>query len=300
MNGLSLLKKLAQDENAQVLENEPMSRHTTFRIGGPAELFIVPPSAAALAKIAACCRENGIRLTPLGKGSNLLVADEGLTGAVVKLGAALSDISVEAETLTAGAGTPLADVCRAALAHGLTGLEFAYGIPGSVGGAVFMNAGAYGGEMKDVVGSAVHLDGAGQGEAVGAALDFGYRHSCYSAGGKVIVSARFALSRGDPAAIRARMEELYARRKAKQPLEYPSAGSVFKRPPGYYAGTLIDQCGLKGRRCGGACVSEKHAGFIINDQNATCADVLRLIDVVRSEVFRQTGVTLESEIRVLR
>lgn len=300
MAGLSLLQKLAQDENAQVLENEPMSRHTTFQIGGPAELFITPDSLAALEKIAGFCKENGIRLTPLGNGSNLLVSDAGLPGAVVKIGEAFAGITVEGDILTAGAGASLSAVCRAALEHGLTGLEFAYGIPGSVGGAVFMNAGAYGGEMKDVVRCATHLGDGGIQTVCGAALDFGYRHSCYSAGGKVIVSAQFGLRPGDPTAIRARMEELYARRKAKQPLEYPSAGSVFKRPAGYFAGTLIEQCGLKGARRGGACVSGKHAGFIVNDGNATCADVLQLIEYIQNEVFRRTGVTLESEIRVLQ
>lgn len=297
MTALERLRDIAVSRGIETFENEPMSGHTTFRIGGPADLFLVPGSLEALGVVCAVCSREGIPLTPLGCGSNLLVSDKGIRGAVVGL-LALRGICVEGETLRCAAGEKLSAACIAARDAGLTGLEFAYGIPGTVGGAVYMNAGAYGGEIKDVAVSARHLEGGERGEYAAAELRFGYRKSVYSGSARVIVETTFQLRRGETAAVGAAMEELMGRRKARQPLDWPSAGSVFKRPPGGFAGTLIDRCGLKGARVGGAMVSEKHAGFIVNAGGATCADVLSLIETVRGRVFEKTGVMLEQEIRL--
>ena len=291
----------AAEVNAQVLKDEPMSRHTTFRIGGPAERFIVPRDAQALRQTVRFCRAQGVPLLPLGNGSNLLVPDEGIRGAVVHLDEALGGIRLEDDgvTVVCGAGVRLEKVCLFARDHALTGLEFAYGIPGSAGGAAYMNAGAYGGEVRDVLAFVRHLDEKGEpGAFSGGDPAFGYRRSPYTGGKYVITEVAFRLAPGDREQIAARMEELMGRRRAKQPLEMPSAGSVFKRPEGYYAGTLIDQCGLKGLRFGGAMVSVKHAGFIVNAGGATCRDVLELIARIKEEVYRQAGVKLESEVRV--
>lgn len=276
-----------------------MCRHTTFKIGGPADCFIVPHDRKAVETLLAYCKQYGIPHLALGNGSNLLVSDSGIRSVVISL-KKLDSITVEEDgSVSCGAGATLADVCRAARDHSLTGLEFAYGIPGTVGGAVYMNAGAYGGEMKDVVVGTSHVENGVAGSLSGGELFFGYRQSPYTGTARVITGVRIALSAGDPVSISARMEELMARRKSRQPLEYPSAGSVFKRPPGLFAGTLIEQCGLKGTRCGGAMVSEKHANFIINTGGATCADVLALIDKVREEVRRQAGVELECEVKMI-
>ena len=237
----------------------------------------------------------------LGKGSNLLVSDKGIRGAVLHLGGDFKKVEVlpDGRTLRAGAGAPLASVCALARERSLTGLEFAWGIPGSVGGGAYMDAGAYGGEMRDVVSRVLHLgpDGA-PGEARGEELCFGYRKSRYTGGEDIITAVEFTLQPGDPAAIAGKMEELMARRKDKQPYDMPSAGSVFKRPQNGFAAALIEQCGLKGRRVGGAQVSEKHAGFIVNTGGATCQDVLELIAVIRKTVEEQTGTCLECEVRV--
>lgn len=296
MSSVNSLKSLALSIGAEVLENEPMSMHTTFKIGGPADLFLTPKNMEQLRQLCAFCIREKIPVFPLGNGSNLLVSDKGIRGAVLYTGG-IRGISGEGENLYCGAGEKLRDVCEYARDRGLAGLEFAYGIPGSVGGAVFMNAGAYGGEMKDVVAAASHIDGAGTGRFEAAELDFGYRHSAYSGTNKVITQVTFSLHQGDKSEIDAKMRDLMQRRESKQPLEYPSAGSVFKRPEGNYAGTLIDRCGLKGTKVGGAMVSEKHAGFIINAGGATCKDVLDLVAKVQEEVKRQTGILLEREIR---
>lgn len=281
-----------------VLENEPMRLHTTFQIGGPARFFVRPHGMEGLAACAALCADRSIPLLPLGNGSNLLIADRGFDGVVLSL-EYLNGIRREENSVVCGAGAKLKDVCEFACAQELAGLEFAYGIPGTAGGAVFMNAGAYGGEMRDVVARSWFLRGNTSGCFEKDAHDFAYRHSVYSGGGRVITQAAFALAPGRPADIRSQMEELMQRRRDKQPLDYPSAGSVFKRPPGHFAGTLIDQCGLKGARVGGAAVSEKHAGFIVNLGGATCADVQALIQKIQADVLQKTGVQLESEIRVI-
>ena len=282
-------------------ENEPLAAHCTFKIGGPAQLFVQPQTEQQLCSVAALCKEQAVRYYLLGNGSNILFADEGFAGVVIDISALGSDIAVEGNTLTAGAGVRLAVLCRAALEHGLSGLEFAYGIPGTVGGAVYMNAGAYGGEMKDVLTVVRYLTAEGEiVQASAAELDLSYRHSIFEENGGCILSAQFALQPGNAADIRAKMDELMAKRADKQPLDKPSAGSTFKRPAGAFAAALIDQCGLRGFRHGGAAVSDKHCGFVVNLGGATCADVLALCDEVRAIVKEKTGYDLEKEIRVVK
>ena len=282
------------------LEREPMSRHTTFQIGGPADRLVTVETVSQLKGLLAVLREEGMPFLLLGKGSNLLVSDRGIRGAVLLLSGELKRVELLSGGLVrAGAGASLASVCAFARDRGLTGLEFAWGIPGSVGGAAYMNAGAYGGEMKDVVERVCHLTPQGEeGSARGEELQFSYRRSRYTGGREIITSVEYRLSPGDPAQIAAQMEDLMARRKGKQPYDMPSAGSVFKRPEGYYAAALIEECGLKGRQVGGAQVSPKHAGFIVNTGGATCADVLELIRQIQREVYERKGVRLEPEIRV--
>lgn len=291
------LKSLALSLGADVSENEPMSKHTTFKIGGPADIFITPHDENSMLSICAYCKNKGIPLFIIGNGSNLLVSDKGLRGAVIKC-TNFGSISVDGETITAPAGANLGAVCEAARENSLSGLEFAYGIPGSVGGAVYMNAGAYGGEMKDVVVETRHIDGDKISGFSADELDFGYRKSAYTGKNLIITRAKFALHRGNKEQINEKMRDLLSRRRSKQPLELPSAGSVFKRPVGHYAGTLIEGCGLKGAAVGGAMVSKKHAGFIVNTGGATCRDVVELIEKIKNEVFKQTGVTLECEIKI--
>ncbi len=285
----------------ELRRDEPMARHTTFKVGGPATLMALPGTEEELLVTVRTALEEGITPLFVGNGSNLLVDDAGLDALVVKTAPRVSRVEVRENTLRAGAGISLAQLASEAADHGLTGLEFAHGIPGSLGGAVVMNAGAYGGELCQVISQVRALDSRGQvRELAGDACDFSYRHSRFSAGGWLILSATVELASGDPAAIRGRMEELMARRKAKQPLEYPSAGSTFKRPEGHFAAALIEGCGLKGLTVGGAQVSEKHAGFVINIGSATCRDILDLMDQVRERVFRETGVELEPEVKYVR
>ncbi|MBC8546660.1 UDP-N-acetylmuramate dehydrogenase [Clostridiaceae bacterium NSJ-31] len=295
----SQLEQICAAAGIPMLAGQPMSEFTTFRIGGPAELILQPDSIEQLAGAMRACKEEGVRPLLMGNGSDLLVCDEGIRRPVIQLGRQFARMWVEdGDQLVCEAGASLAKVCTFAWENALTGLEFAYGIPGNVGGAVYMNAGAYGGEIKDVVACVTHVTPEGEVETIcGEACDFGYRHSAYTDNGCCIAEVRFQLQRGDPAVIRARMDDLMERRRSKQPLEYPSAGSTFKRPVGGYASALIDQCGLKGRRVGGAMVSEKHAGFLINYDHATCADMLELIRVVQEEVKKQTGFELECEIK---
>ncbi len=283
----------------ELRKNEPMSKHTSFRVGGPAALMALPKGEEAKAVVETAFRCN-VEPFFLGNGSNLLVSDDGYDGFVVKLSGAYNEGCVSENKLMAGGAMLLSKAANLALERGLTGLEWAAGIPGTVGGAVTMNAGAYGGEVSQVLHQVHVLDYDGRPAVIqNKDCDFSYRHSAFSDGKRLILEAVFLLESGDPAAIKARMEEFSAQRKAKQPLEYPSAGSTFKRPSGHYAAALIDQCGCKGLRAGGAMVSEKHAGFIVNAGGATCADILALIEEVKSRVYAQTGVELELEVKTL-
>lgn len=284
----------------KVLFEEPMSSHTTFRIGGPAEVFLMPESYEQIRSALALCREEGLPYFVLGNGSNLLVSDSGYRGVIIQMDRNMGDIELKGTEIRACAGALLSSVAAAARKASLTGFEFAGGIPGTLGGAVVMNAGAYGGEMKDVLLSVRYLTAEGQiEEAPAAALDLGYRHSIFESNGGCILSAAVGLAPGDPGAIAARMNDLMGRRRDKQPLDKPSAGSTFKRPVGAFAGALIEQCGLRGHRHGGAAISEKHCGFVVNLGGATCADVLALCSEVQQIVKEQTGFVLEKEIRVV-
>ena len=285
----------------ELREQEPMSRHTTFRIGGPVRLMALPKTEKEAQAVLKTAWELECPPFFLGNGSNLLVADAGYEGFVLKLARGMDQVQEVNRRLVAGSAMLLSQLAWAALGRGLAGLEFAHGIPGSLGGAVTMNAGAYGGEMAQVVTAVTCLTRRGELETVPAdRCAFSYRHSAFSDGSRLILRVEFSLPQGDPEEIRAKIEDLARRRKEKQPLEWPSAGSMFKRPPGHFAAALIDQCGLKGLTVGGAQVSEKHAGFVINRGGATCADVLALVDQVKERVLQQTGVELEMEVRVLR
>lgn len=297
------MKKLISelsDRSIPYLLDEPMKNHTTFKTGGNASVFICPENEEQLSEILKIISNFGMKPFVLGKGSNLLVSDDGIKDRpVIYIDKGFCEIKlIDSTTVEVGAGASLSALCRFALEHSLTGLEFAFGIPGSCGGAAFMNAGAYGGEMKDVVSRCNHIafDGT-KGHFGRDELDFGYRHSVYSDKDCVITSVVLSLEKGDKEVIHEKMLELLQRRKDKQPLEYPSAGSVFKRPEGYFAGALIEQSGLKGKRIGGAMVSEKHAGFIINYDNATTQDVLDLVRFCQDTVMEKFGVMLEREIR---
>lgn len=279
---------------------EPMTKHTSFHIGGPAELMAQPQSEAELQSLLLKAAEAAVPVTLVGNGSNLLVRDKGIRGLVIKLGSMLRDIKVSGNVLTFGSGVSLAQASKKAAELGLSGMEFAVGIPGSIGGAVYMNAGAYDGEMSKVVKGVRVMDAAGEVSELSAGeLDFGYRHSALQGSGKIVTSVTVELAAGDKQAIAEKMADFSNRRITKQPLELPSAGSMFKRPPGYFAGTLIDQTGLKGYTVGGAQVSTKHAGFVVNIGGATAADVLQLISDVQAKVFAAHGVHLEPEVLVL-
>ena len=294
---MNLIEQL-QKAGIPLAEQEPMTRRTTFGIGGPA-LLLRPRSRAELQAAMTLCREAGEEPFILGRGSNLLVSDSGISRPVIQLDGDFTAITREGNTLRCGAGASLIAVCRAAAENSLSGIEWGYGIPGSLGGGVYMNAGAYGGELRDVLTEVTFLDEAGEYRTLPAAeLSLSYRHSIFEdRPGTVIVGAVLTLTPGDPAAIRAAMEDYMSRRREKQPLEYGSAGSTFKRPVGNYASALVDQCGLKGLSVGGAEVSQKHAGFIINRGGATAADVRELIAEVQRIVREKTGYTLECEIK---
>ena len=284
----------------RVQHAQPLADFTAFRIGGPAELVVTIPNEAAATLIVAACRIRGIPFFFLGNGSNLLCADEGLAGVILRLEGRLHTPVCREQILSCSAGIPLQRACRTAQQNGLAGLEFAFGIPGSVGGAVFMNAGAYGGQIADVLQKALLLSPDGTlREASGEELEMTYRHTALMDSGEIVLRADFALQPDDPEAVRQRMDDILARRQQKQPLEYPSAGSFFKRPQGAFAGELIERCGFKGAFVGGAQVSEKHAGFIINRGGATCRDVLELAHRVRQGVAEQTGFVLEPEVRLV-
>ncbi len=300
MNNIEALEKYALSLECSAEREVSMKNYTSFKVGGPAELFLSPEDAGQTAKLVCFCEKEEIPVFVLGKGSNLLVSDRGIKGAVIYTGKQCGISLVDENTVRAQSGASLAQLCTFALENSLSGLEFAYGIPGTVGGAVFMNAGAYGGEMKDVLLNSEYVSTDGtSGELDNEAMELSYRHSAYENSNLVITAASVRLAPADRNEIKSTMNDILARRKEKQPLEYPSAGSTFKRPEGNFAGALIEQCGLKGVSVGGAQVSEKHAGFIINRGGATAADILSLIKHVQARVKAQTGVSLETEIRLI-
>lgn len=295
-----LAEVLKQKMPGHVFCNEPMKKHTSFKIGGPADILVQPQDADALAQALAAARDCGVPVTILGNGSNVLVRDKGIRGLVIKIGNALKTFRQDGERLYFGAGYSLALASRKAWECGLSGMEFAVGIPGSIGGAVYMNAGAYNGEMKCVVESVRVMDMTGKAmELTAEDLQFGYRKTSLQQSGYIITEVCLKMQPGDKDAIKAMMDDFSSRRISKQPLELPSAGSMFKRPPGHFAGTLIEQAGLKGYTVGGAQVSEKHAGFVVNRGSATAADVLQLIADVRRIVMEKAGVELHPEVLVI-
>ena len=282
-----------------IFMEEPMKKHTTFRVGGPADV-LVQPDETALAAILALCRRYHVSYSFIGNGSNLLVGDKGIRGVVIEMTDPMGNIEVDGTKITAQAGAMLSKIANTAASNGLGGMEFAAGIPGSVGGAVVMNAGAYGGEMKDIIEKVYVLDENGaQLELDRDALDLGYRHSCIPEKKYIVTKVVLELVPRNEAEIRSEMKELNEKRAEKQPLQYPSAGSTFKRPEGYFAGKLIMDAGLRGYSVGDAQVSEKHCGFVVNKGEATAADVLTLIKDVQETVLKQFGVKLEPEVKMI-
>jgi UDP-N-acetylmuramate dehydrogenase len=280
-----------------VVQQEPMSKHTTFRTGGPAD-FLVNPAAGEVKELIACCKKYNMPYMVIGNGSNLLVGDRGIRGVVIEIGKRMSDICIEGTCVTAGAGALLSAIASHAAQEGLTGFEFASGIPGSLGGAVVMNAGAYGGEIKDVLKEAVVLTKEGEIlHLTPQELDLSYRHSVIPEKEYVVLEATLSFRQGNKEDIYADMHQLKEKRVSKQPLEYPSAGSTFKRPEGYFAGKLIEDAGLRGFQVGGAQVSEKHCGFVVNKNQATSADIRSLMEQVQQRVFETFGVKLEPEVK---
>ena len=296
-----IIKRLEQTvESDQFLREEPMKKHITFRVGGPAACFLTPSTKEQIREILHICQEEKTPYFILGNGSNLLVSDQGFDGVVLQVYKNMNQVTVEGEHLRVQAGALLSATARKALEAGLTGMEFAAGIPGTMGGAVVMNAGAYGGEMKDILESVTVLTPEGeQKELKNEELQLGYRTSVIKEKGYIVLEAVLSLKKGDPEAIKSRMDELKEQRVTKQPLEYPSAGSTFKRPEGYFAGKLIQDAGLRGYQVGGAQVSEKHCGFVINKENATAKDVVHLIHDVQRIVYEKFQVQLETEVKFL-
>ena len=284
-----------------ILIDEPMSRHTTFRVGGPADFFVTPKAKEEVRDVIRICKEAGMPYYIIGNGSNLLVSDAGYRGVIVQICKEMNEVKVEGDLVKAQAGALLSGIAAKALGAELSGFEFASGIPGTIGGACVMNAGAYGGEMKDVLESVTVLTGEGKIIELGRnELELGYRTSVIAKKGYIVLGAVLKLERGDGEKIKTYMDELKEKRVTKQPLEYPSAGSTFKRPEGYFAGKLIEDAGLRGYRVGDAQVSEKHCGFVVNRGKATCAEVLQLIEEVQKKVKEQFGVQLEPEVRIIR
>lgn len=301
MDRSEIIYNLAEILGCDARKDEPMNKHTTFKIGGNADTYIKVNTLSKLSAILKECKDSDVDYMLIGNGSNVLVSDDGIRGAVIRLDGEFRQITlIDDTTIFCGAGASLAYLCKFALKCGLTGLEFAWGIPGTVGGAVFMNAGAYDGEMKNVVHSVSHITPDGKiGRTEKEDLQFGYRTSVYRNNNMIITGVTLKLQKGNADDIRNKMDDYLERRSSKQPLEFPSAGSVFKRPEGNYAGALIEQCGLKGKSHGGAQVSEKHAGFIINKSHASANDVKSLISEVQTIVADKTGYNLECELIIL-
>lgn len=298
---ITKLLALAQELECGIMYDEPLSAHTTFRIGGPCTAMVDIRSDSALAALAAKAHELGVRTMALGNGSNMLFDDKGYKGVIFLMGSSVDGLYMKNDTtICVQAGCSLLKLCRFALEHSLSGLEFAYGIPGTVGGAVFMNAGAYGGEIKDVIRCCRYIDGSGhECEVDNEELKLGYRTSRFEGTNDIIIEAEFELTPANYDDIQDKMVQLMGKRRDKQPLNFPSAGSTFKRPQGAFAGKLIQDSGLKGLALGGAQVSEKHCGFIVNKGGATCEDVLGLIKQVQKTVQEKTGYELECEVRYI-
>ncbi len=295
---VAMAKGVVGDGNVRM--NEPMSAHTTFKIGGPADVFVTPRSRSALIAAIKLFKQLGFKYQIIGNGSNLLVGDKGIRGAVIEIGKALGEINISGNTITAQSGVLLSKLANSAARNGLSGLEFASGIPGSLGGAVYMNAGAYGGEMKDVITKVTYLDdNCDVRELPADKCDFGYRHSFFTDKDYVILEAEMKLVHKNIRVILDDIKELTERRVSKQPIDKPSAGSTFKRPEGYYAAALIEQAGLKGYSCGGAAVSEKHSGFVVNNGGATAENVMSVIRHVQETVLEKNGVNLETEVKLI-
>ena len=294
------LKKTLESTRYTVWENEPMSKHTSFKIGGPAKLFVSPADSNTLSELITNCKNYDIPTVYFGNGSNILFNDYGFDGVVIST-SRMTEISLQDENvIECGSGVKNSVLCQFALENSLSGFEFLWGIPGTVGGAAFMNAGAYGGEIKDVIVGCEYITADGEIKEMSSdEMDLSYRHSIFSENGGIITKVRLRGRLDNKEVIRELMDELMDRRRTKQPLEFPSAGSVFKRPEGYFAAALIEECGLKGESVGGAQVSEKHSGFIINTGNATASDVKQLVEIIKETVFMQKGVQLECEIRVI-
>ena len=294
---LEQLAEILPEKNIYI--NEPMNKHTTFRIGGSADV-LVTPGVSETAEVLRLCKNHDIPVTIIGNGSNLLVGDQGIRGVVIEFGRPAEEIVIQGEQMHVTAGTMLSKAANEAAANGLSGLEFAAGIPGTVGGAVVMNAGAYGGEMKDVIRTVTVLTKEGEKQILTLEeLDLGYRHSCIPENNYIVLSAELSLQKADTEQIRTVMADLRERRVTKQPLEYPSAGSTFKRPEGYFAGKLIQDAGLRGYQVGGAQVSEKHCGFVINRGDATARDVRQLITDVQKKVYEEFHVQIEPEVKMI-
>lgn len=285
----------------KVLENEPMKNYLSFKVGGPADLLVMPDDADELIHAVGICKEEGIPYYVIGKGSNVIVRDGGFRGVIIMISPNVSEVRVDGRFVYAEAGVSLADVAKEAADNSLTGMEFAAGIPGSLGGGVFMNAGAYDGDMSGIVESADVFDPeAGRVVTLNKEqLAFGYRTSAIQGTSRIILAAKLKLSQGDKESIKAKMEDFNNRRNDKQPLDLPSAGSTFKRPEGYFAGKLIQDCNLQGTSLGGAKVSEKHAGFVVNTGDARAEDIINLIAIVQAVVLSQKGVSLEREVRII-
>lgn len=301
MIDLNILTELCDKLGCRITPECSLSEYITFKFGGPCRALIKVNSAVSAAELLRYLRDNSIKYGIIGRGSNIIAADEGFDGVILLFGSDFANIRVNGDTIRCDAGASLASACCHAQQEGLTGMENLFGIPGTVGGALYMNAGAYGSEMKDVVISAEYIDENCEIRSIDVKdMELAYRRSFFSGRDYVITSVTMKLTKGDPDAIKAAMNECMAKRTSKQPLEYPSAGSTFKRPEGSYASLLIDQCGLKGLSSGGAMVSEKHAGFVINKGYATCADVLELCDKVKDIVKEKTGYVLELEPVILK
>lgn len=299
---INLLFNSAIEMGCKAYKYEKLCNHISFKVGGPCPLLIEPKDEKQLTDILKLLKETNTPYTILGNGTNVLVLDEGIDKVVVKIGDEMTSLTLDGEdVINCSAGTKVVTLCKFALDNSLSGLEFAYGIPGTCGGAVFMNAGAYGGEVKDVISEITYLTPELELKTMPVEeAKLSYRHSVFKENGCIVVSAKFKMKKAPQEEIKTAMNDFLSRRKNKQPLEYPSAGSTFKRPEGYFAGALIEQCGFKGKSLGGAQISDKHAGFLINKNNATAKDILDLIELTQETVKKETGVTLEPEVIILR